>query len=858
MKCQNSIKKMRILILHQMLFLSVFVLVMTAQAFSGTLTEGFEYGLGDWRVRQVAGTVKHGRTESPVHSGKVAFYAGPSECIVDCQENSVLALEIVLHRKVKSLTYWIMEINSTGYDTYEPWFGESTLIMADGITVQNSMYYPEKLLTWYQVTVPINAYVGTLSLMFWDMSTSGVLLLDDITIIFEEESMAVAGGNHSLALKSDGNLWSWGYNLCGQLGIETEGLFQCTPAKFEGDPIWAMVAAGSSHSLAIKKNGTLWAWGDNEFGQLGRGFFGDDWTNGSPNKVGTDNDWAYVAAGHNFSLALKRDGTLWAWGDNSTYQLGQTGDIHGPDNINRKRPCQVGKDHDWALVDGGNNFVLALKKDGTLWGWGSNGIGQLGQGSSGGYLYNPTRIGTATNWKTIAAGSWHGLGVKRDGTLWAWGANNYGQLGLGSGVTASQPARVGTGTNWSAVNSFSSSSFALTKSGALYSWGRNHGGQLGLGDKTDRYTPFQIAAGTMFADVSTGGSHTLAMTTGGQLMVFGSSGCILGLGEGATGQTQPVDLGLWGNKKASFAAGGALLLLLDETQTGPAPYPDIPGMVLIPSGSFQMGDAFNEGNADELPVHTVTVSAFYMDRYEVSKALWDEVRTWAAGQGYTDLPVGGGKGPSHPVQEVNWYDAVKWANARSERDGRTPVYFFYAPGGFTTVYKTGEAVPLVNSSANGYRLPTEAEWEKAARGGAEGRRFPWADGDTISHARANYQAAPSSFDYDVNPTSGYHPDYNDGSMPYTSPVGSFAPNGYGLYDMAGNVWEWCWDWYSATYYSSSPVVNPRGPASGSYRVIRGGSWYDLARDCRAALRLSYWPDGRYSHLGFRLALSPGQ
>ena len=299
---------------------------------------------------------------------------------------------------------------------------------------------------------------------------------------------------------------------------------------------------------------------------------------------------------------------------------------------------------------------------------------------------------------------------------------------------------------------------------------------------------------------------------------------------------------------------GVMLLLLDDQ------YPDIPEMVLIPAGPFQMGDVFSEGSSDELPVHPVTVSAFYIDQYPVTKALWDEVRAMAMamGRGYDDLPEGGGKGLSHPVHSVSWYDAVKWANARSEHDGRSPVY--YTDAGFTTVYKTGDVTPYPKWSANGYRLPTEAEREKAARGGAWARRLPWADDDTISHARANYDANPAAFTYDVNPIPGYHLAYNDGTFPYTSPVGSFAPNEYGLYDMAGNVWEWVWDWYDSDYYSSGAATqpNPRGPESGDFRVLRGGSWYFDAWNCRAANRSYITPGDRGIIVGFRLALSPSQ
>ncbi len=284
--------------------------------------------------------------------------------------------------------------------------------------------------------------------------------------------------------------------------------------------------------------------------------------------------------------------------------------------------------------------------------------------------------------------------------------------------------------------------------------------------------------------------------------------------------------------------------------------PVIPaGMALIPAGSFNMGDNFDEGENDERPVHSVNVSAFYMDKYEVTKALWDEVRAWGVNNGYTDLPAGLGQAANHPVHSVNWYDAVKWCNARSEKEGRTPAY--YTSSARTTVYRTGNVV-VQNDWVRwdtGYRLPTEAEWEKAARGGASGQRFPW--GANINHDHANYYANGSAFSYDTSPytTWTYHPTYQTGNMPYTSPVGSFAPNGYGLYDMAGNAWEWCWDWYSSSYYGSSPGSDPRGAASDSYRVNRGGSWYNgLAYHCRVAYRGYDYPHYTSSSLGFRAVL----
>jgi formylglycine-generating enzyme required for sulfatase activity len=272
---------------------------------------------------------------------------------------------------------------------------------------------------------------------------------------------------------------------------------------------------------------------------------------------------------------------------------------------------------------------------------------------------------------------------------------------------------------------------------------------------------------------------------------------------------------------------------------------DLSGFASIPAGSFSMGDSSGGGGLQDAPVHTVTVSAFYMGKTEVTKGEWDEVRAWAVTHGYMDLSAGEGKAANHPVQTVSWWDAIKWCNARSEKEGLAPCY---AEGGSPMRY--GITVPTVNWAAKGYRLPTEAEWEKAARGGLSGKWLPW--GDTISHSQGNYNAS-IEYAYDVSPTRGYHPSYAVGAEPYTSPVGSFAANAYGLKDMVGNVTEWCWDWYGT--YAPGAQIDPRGAASGAYRVNRGGSWYYSAYYCRAAFRNYYDPDNHYNGLGFRVVRS---
>ena len=273
------------------------------------------------------------------------------------------------------------------------------------------------------------------------------------------------------------------------------------------------------------------------------------------------------------------------------------------------------------------------------------------------------------------------------------------------------------------------------------------------------------------------------------------------------------------------------------------------GMVLIPAGSFTMGDD-QDAEPTGLPLHTVYVSAFFMDKNLVTKSLWDTVKAWNGGNGYSYENAGSGKAATHPVQSVNWRDCVKWCNARSQMEGRTPCY--YSDAGFTTVYKTGTGAPYANWAANGYRLPTEAEWEKAARGGVSGQRFP--SGNTISWSQANYDAG--GYVYDTSLALGYDPTFNDAVLPYTSPAGYFGANGYGLYDMAGNVWEWCWDWYAS--YSSASQTDPRGSNSGSGRVYRGGGWNSGAFFCRVMSRYNIAPDGGFNCLGFRTVLPLGQ
>jgi formylglycine-generating enzyme required for sulfatase activity len=265
-----------------------------------------------------------------------------------------------------------------------------------------------------------------------------------------------------------------------------------------------------------------------------------------------------------------------------------------------------------------------------------------------------------------------------------------------------------------------------------------------------------------------------------------------------------------------FSASVVMLLLL-----GPAallPSQDKADLVLVAGGTFSMGDTDGGGESNEKPVHQVTVSSFYMARTEVTQKEFGAVMGINPSQH---------RGDDRPVENVTWYDAVAFCNEKSRREGLRQVY------SISGIQKNGDGT--INTAevsadwrATGYRLPTEAEWEYAAKGGTKSRGYQYSGGNDL---------APIA----------WHGANSNGE---THPVGTKQPNELGLFDMSGNVWEWCWDWYGA--YAEGSQTDPHGPAEGSLRVGRGGAWRSPAERERTALRFNNYPPAHRSLLlGFR-------
>jgi alpha-tubulin suppressor-like RCC1 family protein len=301
-----------------------------------------------------------------------------------------------------------------------------------------------------------------------------------------------AGGFHTLAIRSDGTLWAWGLNTNGQLGLgSSAGPYRTVPTKVGVAVDWLAIAAGESHSLALGGTPTvqsIFSWGQNTAGQLGSG---NTLSRSTPTKLTATATfkapWIALAANRSYSMALQSDNVLFSWGDDLDGQLGQLG------STTPLVPTAVALSGQQVIaVSAGEAHVLAIAADNTLLTWGNNAAGQLGQGNLTS-LNLPTQLGTDANWFAVSAGGSHSLAIKFDRTLWAWGANNDGQLGDGSTTGSLVPIQVGTNTTWVAVAAGRSHSLAIDIDGRLWVWGRNAEGQLGSAAGSAVLTPRVLA-----------------------------------------------------------------------------------------------------------------------------------------------------------------------------------------------------------------------------------------------------------------------------------------------------------------------------------------------------------------------------
>ncbi len=392
---------------------------------------------------------------------------------------------------------------------------------------------------------------------FLILATNAQMFLRSICSSARDATFA-AGYLHTVALREDGSLWSWGNQSYGQLGSTnfavkingSVGFYTNAPGKVDLDTNWLAVACGYDHTIGLKRDGSLWAWGNNFNRQLGFDLVGQSqaWV---PTRVGVDSDWRSAACGMVSTHAIKQDGSLWAWGTHpyTNYSL----------------PSRIGSDSDWQAVACGSDlvtastFTVALKTNGSLWSWGDNQFGQLGIGNSTGTNF-PSQIGTNRDWTSVACGGRHAAGIRSDGTLWAWGNNGTGQLGIGTPTSVAAPVRTGSEANWQSVSCGRSFTAAIKRDGSLWTWGGNGFGQLGNGSFTRTNSPSRVGSDNNWQTIVCGGGtrfgnsfeYTVARKNDGSLWAWGSnvSGQLGAGNELDTNQPVPVVGGaVWGFRK---------------------------------------------------------------------------------------------------------------------------------------------------------------------------------------------------------------------------------------------------------------------------------------------------------------------
>jgi alpha-tubulin suppressor-like RCC1 family protein len=312
-----------------------------------------------------------------------------------------------------------------------------------------------------------------------------------------------AGCCHTLALKDDGTVWAWGNNWAGQLGDGTT-TWRYTPVQVSGITGVIAIAAGYDHSIALKNDGTVWAWGSNSHGQLGTLLPGLQQS--SPVQVSGLTSIIAITGGGWHSIALKNDGTVWAWGTGADGQLG-----NGTNTNKQYTPVQVSGLTGVVAVAGGWYHSIALKNDGTVWAWGNNWAGQLGDGTTT-QRNIPAQVSGLTGMAAIAGGGYHTIALKNNGTAWGWGYNYDGEVGDGTGYNNKYtPVQVSGLTGVAAIEGGERHTIAIKNDGTVWAWGYNAYGQVGDGTTNTAYAPVQVSGLTGVVAITGGGWHSIAI-----------------------------------------------------------------------------------------------------------------------------------------------------------------------------------------------------------------------------------------------------------------------------------------------------------------------------------------------------------
>lgn len=327
------------------------------------------------------------------------------------------------------------------------------------------------------------------------------------------------GQGHIVTIKSDGTLWGWGYSGYGQLG--SVSLSNVSPLQLSPDSNWIKIFNGYNNFFILKNNGSLWGVGQGDYGLLGNG--STTQTNTTLQQIGTATNWQKISASTDMTIGLKTDGTIWGWGQNDQYEMGNNTCC-----ANQLTPIQIGSANHWVDIETSlAASAFALKNDGTIWGWGLNLAGLLADNTVMARSV-PTQLNSDTDWASIHVGAAHILALKTNGTLWSWGGGEYGQTGdgLSPSLYRSYPRQVGTDT-WSKVFAGWKVSFGIKPDGTLWAWGLNDVGQLGIGNTTNQFSPVQVGTDTDWVDVVSGGSgndqFTIATKSDGTVWAWGDN-----------------------------------------------------------------------------------------------------------------------------------------------------------------------------------------------------------------------------------------------------------------------------------------------------------------------------------------------